>query len=92
MPARIPVTQARAALADLVNRVVYGGERIALTRHGRTVAALVSAADLERLRRLDAQEDSPARALSELGTPAPSMPVRPFGIAAHAPRGRTGDS
>lgn len=45
----VPVTKARADLADLVNRVAYGGERIALTRHGRTVAAIVSAEDLQRL-------------------------------------------
>ncbi len=45
----VPVTQARAALSDLVNRVVYGGERVVLTRHGRPVAAIVSAADLQRL-------------------------------------------
>jgi prevent-host-death family protein len=45
----VPVTQARAELSDLVNRVVYAGERIVLTRHGRAVAAIVSAADLERL-------------------------------------------
>jgi prevent-host-death family protein len=54
----IPVTQARAELSDLVNRVVYGGERIVLTRHGKAVAAIVSAADLERL----APEPGPARA------------------------------
>jgi prevent-host-death family protein len=47
----IPVTQARAELSDLVNRVTYGGERIVLTRHGKAVAAIVSAADLARLGR-----------------------------------------
>jgi prevent-host-death family protein len=45
----VPVTRARADLSDLVNRVAYGGERIALTRHGRPVAAIVSAEDLRRL-------------------------------------------
>ena len=54
----VPVTQARAELSDLVNRVVYGGERIVLTRHGKAVAAIVSAADLEQL----APEAAPARA------------------------------
>lgn len=42
----IPVTQARAELAELVNRVAYSGERMILTRHGRPLAALVSAEDL----------------------------------------------
>jgi prevent-host-death family protein len=49
----IPVTQARAELAELVNRVAYTGERVTLTRHGRPVAGLVSAADLARLAELD---------------------------------------
>jgi prevent-host-death family protein len=56
----IPVTQARAELSDLVNRVVYGGERIVLTRHGKAVAAIVSAADRERLGAVP--ESGPARA------------------------------
>ncbi|WP_055588026.1 type II toxin-antitoxin system Phd/YefM family antitoxin [Peterkaempfera griseoplana] len=86
MPAEIPVTQARAAIADLVNRVAYAGERIALTRHGRTVAALVSAEDLERLRALDADPAAAARAVSELSTRAPALPARPFGIAARDPQ------
>ncbi|WP_407563242.1 type II toxin-antitoxin system Phd/YefM family antitoxin [Streptomyces sp. 184] len=49
MAYEIPVTQARAELADLINRVVYGGERVVVTRHGRPLVALVSAADLEKL-------------------------------------------
>ena len=53
MADEIPVTQARAELAELVNRVAYTGERVTLTRHGKPVAALVSAADLARLRALD---------------------------------------
>lgn len=48
----IPVTQARADLAELVNRVAYSGEQVVLTRHGKPVAALVSAEDLELLDRL----------------------------------------
>lgn len=87
----IPVTQARAAFADLVNRVGYGGERIVVTRHGRPLAALVSAADLERLRRLDAEEEAAvAHAVSDLRTvaePAPAPAAHRFGIAAeHRPR------
>ncbi|MFJ8199649.1 type II toxin-antitoxin system Phd/YefM family antitoxin [Streptomyces sp. NPDC096152] len=53
MAYEIPVTQARAELADLINRVVYGGERVVVTRHGKPLVALVSAADLERLEELD---------------------------------------
>jgi prevent-host-death family protein len=42
----IPVTQARDELAELVNRVAYGHERITLTRHGKAVAGLVPPEDL----------------------------------------------
>lgn len=49
MAYEIPVTQARAELADLINRVVYGNERVVVTRHGKPLVALVSAADLEKL-------------------------------------------
>ncbi|MFD3487198.1 type II toxin-antitoxin system Phd/YefM family antitoxin [Streptomyces sp. NPDC058665] len=52
MAYEIPVTQARAELADLINRVVYGEERVVVTRHGKPLVALVSAADLERLESL----------------------------------------
>ncbi|GGK26143.1 antitoxin [Streptomyces camponoticapitis] len=56
MAYEIPVTQARAELADLINRVVYGEERVVVTRHGKPLVALVSAADLERLENLKADE------------------------------------
>ena len=58
MAYEIPVTQARAELADLINRVVYGGERVVVTRHGKPLVALVSAADLERLDELDKIDES----------------------------------
>jgi prevent-host-death family protein len=48
------VTQARAEFADLVNRVAYTGEPVALTRRGKIMAALVSAEDLELLESLRA--------------------------------------
>ena len=56
----VPVTQARAQLAELINRVVYGGEQVVLTRHGKPLVALVSAADLQRLRDLDEASDERA--------------------------------
>ncbi|MET8166206.1 type II toxin-antitoxin system Phd/YefM family antitoxin [Streptomyces sp. NPDC057456] len=59
MAYEIPVTQARAELADLINRVVYGGERVVVTRHGKPLVALVSAADLERLDALDKAAEEP---------------------------------
>lgn len=55
MRREIPVTQARADLAELVNRVAYSGERVVLTRHGKAMAALVPADDLERLEQITRQ-------------------------------------
>ncbi|MGP4028108.1 type II toxin-antitoxin system Phd/YefM family antitoxin [Actinomadura sp. 3N407] len=60
-----PVTEARKEFADLVNRVAYTGERVALTRRGKIMAALVSAEDLELLEslragRLDFTQTGPA--------------------------------
>ncbi|MFF9689740.1 type II toxin-antitoxin system Phd/YefM family antitoxin [Streptomyces sp. NPDC014623] len=58
MAYEIPVTQARAELAELINRVVYGGERVVVTRHGKPLVALVSAADLQRLENEEAVEET----------------------------------
>jgi len=57
----IPLTDARARIAELVGRAGYGGVRIVLTKHGSPAAALVPVADLDRLRVLDAAAivDSP---------------------------------
>lgn len=80
----VPVTQARAELADLINRVVYGGEQVVLTRHGKPLVALVSAADLQRLRDLDAQREEQVISAVSTVTPAPSATGerRRFGIVA----------
>ncbi|AUH44495.1 type II toxin-antitoxin system Phd/YefM family antitoxin [Streptomyces sp. CMB-StM0423] len=87
MAYEIPVTQARAELADLINRVVYGGERVVVTRHGKPLVALVSAADLEKL---DELENPPAEeqiitTVSGVHTARPAGSAtgeRRFGIAA----------
>ncbi|QFQ95758.1 type II toxin-antitoxin system Phd/YefM family antitoxin [Streptomyces phaeolivaceus] len=84
MAYEIPVTQARAELADLINRVVYGGERVVVTRHGKPLVALVSAADLEQLEALQEPADEPViSAVSRVRevTPATREQQR-FGIAA----------
>jgi prevent-host-death family protein len=75
----VPVTEARKDLAELVNRVAYGGERIPLSRHGKVVAAIVSAEDLDLLERVAAER------LDLTGTgPAPAPGAEPA-------RTRTGD-
>ncbi|GAA3398210.1 type II toxin-antitoxin system Phd/YefM family antitoxin [Streptomyces roseoviridis] len=85
MAYEIPVTQARAELADLINRVVYGNERVVVTRHGKPLVALVSAADLERLEA--EQEEVEEQVISSVSVvrgiaSAPGEQSR-FGIAAH---------
>ncbi|MGA5809902.1 type II toxin-antitoxin system Phd/YefM family antitoxin [Streptomyces cellulosae] len=84
MAYEIPVTQARAELADLINRVVYGGERVVVTRHGKPLVALVSAEDLRRLEEVAGAGEEPViSAVSGLHEAA-STPREPgrFGIAA----------
>ncbi|MEU3462571.1 type II toxin-antitoxin system Phd/YefM family antitoxin [Streptomyces sp. NPDC006733] len=84
MAHEVPVTQARAELAELINRVVYGGEQVVLTRHGKPLVALVSAADLQRLRDLDAAAEEPViSTVSSFGSGASATGERRrFGIAA----------
>lgn len=40
----------KGRLSELLSRAGFGNERIAITRHGKKIAALVSAEDLERLK------------------------------------------
>ncbi|MEU6007588.1 type II toxin-antitoxin system Phd/YefM family antitoxin [Streptomyces sp. NPDC047453] len=84
MAYEIPVTQARAELADLINRVVYGGERVVVTRHGKPLVALVSAADLERLEQLAEPAGDPGvGAVSQVrDVPSVSPQQQRFGITA----------
>jgi prevent-host-death family protein len=84
MAHEVPVTQARAELAELINRVVYGSERVVVTRHGKPLVALVSAADLRRLQELDeAREDRVVSSVSSIHDAASATGERHrFGIVA----------
>lgn len=64
---RISISSAREELADALNRVAYGGERIMIHRRGKNVAGLVSVDDVKFLQRLeDAYDMKEARqALAE---------------------------
>jgi antitoxin Phd len=53
----ISVKEIRDNLADALNRVAYGGERIVLLRRGKGVAALVSMEELKLLEDLEDQRD-----------------------------------
>ncbi|WP_406859495.1 type II toxin-antitoxin system Phd/YefM family antitoxin [Streptomyces sp. HUAS MG47] len=90
MAYEIPVTQARAELADLINRVVYGNERVVVTRHGKPLVALVSAADLEKLEADPEPAEEPVISTVAAVRPVASAPGEQgrFGIAArHRERG-----
>lgn len=84
MAYEIPVTQARAELAELINRVVYGGERVVLTRHGKPLVALVSSDDLQRLDAVEAEAEEQVISTVSTMRPHSSAPGerRRFGIAA----------
>lgn len=89
MTTEIPVTQARDELADLINRVAYGHERIILTRHSKAVACLVPPEDLQRLEsgRLESEGQAAIRLTSTGQPPEISQPA-PLRIAAqHLPPG-----
>lgn len=50
-PRRVTITarDAQRTLGELLSRVGFGKERITITRHGKEIAALVSAQDLATL-------------------------------------------
>jgi prevent-host-death family protein len=53
----LSITAIRDHLADALNRVTYGGERVILKRRGNSVAALVSMEDLAHLEEWENQAD-----------------------------------
>lgn len=55
--AAMSTTDARQHFAELVNRSAYGKERVLLTHHGRTLAAVVPLEDLELLEALEDKRD-----------------------------------
>jgi prevent-host-death family protein len=66
---RIPATEAREKLADILNTVAFRGERVLLDRHGKSVAAIVSVEDLALLERLEDEMDLDAarKAIADKG-------------------------
>ena len=53
----LSIAEARNNLAEAINRVSYGGERVVFARRGKPVAALVSAEDLALLQSIEDAED-----------------------------------
>lgn len=68
--ATLAASKLRALLAETLNRVAYGGERILLQRHGKDIAAIISKEDLEILEMLEEHSDLLAvrKALEEPGS------------------------
>jgi prevent-host-death family protein len=65
------ISEARGDFSTTVNRVAFGGERVVLTRHGKSVAAVVPIEDLELLETLeDAVDVEEARRVLAEGTEA----------------------
>ena len=57
MSSQLSITEIRERFAEITGRVQFAGERIAIQKHGKTVAALVPSSDLEALRTLEEQLD-----------------------------------
>lgn len=53
----VSLGELRKDLGEFVNRARFAGERTAVTRHGKTVAAIVSVEDLELLDELERRAD-----------------------------------
>lgn len=70
---RLPTSKARAQFADILNEVAFKGERVLLHRHGKNVAAVISADDLALLEALEDRSDVAAikKALKEKGPNVP---------------------
>ena len=66
---RVTASKLRTTISDLLDRVVHRGERIAVERYGKPVAALVSPEDLELLEAIENRIDIEAarKALREPG-------------------------
>ncbi len=53
----IGVAEIRSNLAEVINRVAYGGERVILQRRGKKVMALMPMEDLELLTAMEDKAD-----------------------------------
>ena len=86
----ISITEIRDNLADALNRVAYGGERVVLQRRGKGVAALVSMEDLALLEELENKADVEAalKARAEGGKPISLDDYLAKLESAHKPRRR----
>ena len=54
----VTTKELRADLADVLNRVGYGGEQIVVTRHGKPFVAIVATCDLQACQALEDHTDA----------------------------------
>jgi prevent-host-death family protein len=85
MTREVPVTQAREELAELINRVAYGRERIVLTRHSKPVAGIVPAEDRAWLEQQGQEVINLSAAESDSGAFRLSSAPSQLPVAARAP-------
>lgn len=73
MALRLTTSKARERFAEILINAGYKRQRVLLERHGKKVAAVVSAEDLELLEALEERTDLEAirEALKEGGEPIP---------------------
>ena len=53
----LPTSDLREKLAEITGRVQFAGERVAVQKHGKTVAVLVPPSDLDALKALEERLD-----------------------------------
>jgi prevent-host-death family protein len=71
----ISIADLRARLGDLVSRVSYKHDRVVITKHGKPVAALISAEDLQFFERLEDRMDNEAADAAEAETRKNGGPI-----------------
>jgi prevent-host-death family protein len=71
----ISIADLRARLGDLVSRVSYKHDRVVITKHGKPVAALISASDMEKFEELEDLNDIQAAKASDRETKKAGGPI-----------------
>jgi prevent-host-death family protein len=71
----ISIADLRARLGDLVSRVSYKHDRVVITKHGKPVAALISASDMEKFQELEDWNDIQAAKAADRETRKAGGPI-----------------
>jgi prevent-host-death family protein len=74
MTQTINVTEARAQLSEVLNKVYREETRIVIEKSGIPVAAVISTDDLERFTRMEAQRAERFTVLNEIGAAFKDVP------------------